>query len=82
MSATLPPPMLSNVCHTMHIKTASSYVINLGIDCPNITWEVRHMTAAKSDFALLCFLLPKCNGGEGEQDSFKNLWYLLMTLVN
>ncbi|KAF8834281.1 P-loop containing nucleoside triphosphate hydrolase protein [Paxillus ammoniavirescens] len=68
---TLPLSVLSEVCSTMHIKTLTSYFINLGIDHPNITWEVRYMAATKSDLESLCILLPKCNGDEGEEYGFK-----------
>ncbi|KAF8838048.1 P-loop containing nucleoside triphosphate hydrolase protein [Paxillus ammoniavirescens] len=70
-SATLPPQVLSEVCSTMHIKIQTSYFINLGIDHPNITWEVRHIAAAKSDLESLRFLLLKRQGSKGEENSFK-----------
>lgn len=67
---TLPPRVLSEVCQTIHIDIPSSYVVNLGINRPNISWEVRYMNAAKSDLESLRILLPRSNGGEAGETSF------------
>lgn len=64
-SATLPPAVLAQVRAAMHIDPLTSYHVNLGIDRPNIAWEVRHMKAGKSDLESLSFLLPT-SSGEGE----------------
>ena len=71
MSATMPPSVLSEVCSMMHIDMAKAYHLNLGVDRPNITWEMRHMKAGKSDLDALQFILPQSCGGEGDKDTFK-----------
>ena len=71
MSATMPPSVLSEVCSVMHIDMAKAYHLNLGVDHPNIAWEMRHMKAGKSDLDALRFILPQSCGGEGDKDTFK-----------
>ena len=58
-SATMPPQILKRARDTLHIGVTTSFHLNLGNDRPNITWEVRHMSAGKSDFEALAFLLPE-----------------------
>lgn len=70
-SATMPPHILKQVCTTMHIDIKTSYYLNLGVDWPNITWEVRHMRAGKSNFESLQLVLPKKFGGEVNENNFK-----------
>ncbi|KAN0078270.1 hypothetical protein V8E55_010327 [Tylopilus felleus] len=70
-SATMPPHILKQVCTTMHIDIKTSYYLNLGVDQPNITWEVRHMRAGKSNFESLQLVLPKKFGGEVNENDFK-----------
>ncbi|KAN0082804.1 hypothetical protein V8E55_008599 [Tylopilus felleus] len=67
----MPPHVLKQVCTTMHIDIETSYYLNLGVDRPNITWEVRHMRAGKSDLESLRLVLPKKFGGEGNENDFK-----------
>ncbi|KAF8546013.1 hypothetical protein OG21DRAFT_1528106 [Imleria badia] len=55
----------------MHVDTSTSYVINLGIDRPNITWEVQHMNAGKTDLKALWIILPSSSGDEGNENGFK-----------
>lgn len=65
-SATLPPLVLADVHTKVHIQTSTCYRVDIGIDRPNITWELRHMKAGKSDLDSLRFMLPKSCGGEGK----------------
>ncbi|KAI0363574.1 P-loop containing nucleoside triphosphate hydrolase protein [Pilatotrama ljubarskyi] len=58
-SATMNPPALAQTRKTLHIAAHRSFHLNLGNDRCNITWEVRYMTAAKSDLEALAFLLPE-----------------------
>ena len=70
-SATMPRHVLSQVTSTMQIDQSKAYHINLGIDCPNITWQTRRLKAGKSDFEALRFILPESCGGEGHVNRFK-----------
>ncbi|KAH7903826.1 P-loop containing nucleoside triphosphate hydrolase protein, partial [Hygrophoropsis aurantiaca] len=70
-SATLPPAVLSQVHAVLQFQPSTTYQLNLGTDRPNLSWEVRHMSAGKSDVASLSFLLPKSCGGEGKENGFK-----------
>ncbi|OJT15549.1 ATP-dependent DNA helicase Q-like 3 [Trametes pubescens] len=48
-SATMPPPVLKQVSETLLINLNNAFVLHLGNDRPNITWEVVFMTAGKTD---------------------------------
>jgi superfamily II DNA helicase RecQ len=63
-SATLTPDDLSKIRKLLHIELSQTYALNLGNDRPNITWNVRHMQAGKSDIESLRFLLPHNLGPE------------------
>lgn len=56
-SATMIPPALAQIRATLHIHPARSFHLNVGNDRPNIAWEVRLMTAGKSDLDALGFLI-------------------------
>ena len=66
-SATMPPTVLNQARETMHIDPATSFHLNLGNDRCNIAWEVRHMSAGKSDLEALAFLLPKAGVSQLEK---------------
>jgi superfamily II DNA helicase RecQ len=60
-SATLTQDDLSRIRKLLHIEPSQTYVLNLGNDCPNITWNVRHMQAgslmwSRFDFSYLTTL--------------------------
>ncbi|EIW55821.1 P-loop containing nucleoside triphosphate hydrolase protein [Trametes versicolor FP-101664 SS1] len=57
-SATMKPSALALARKTLHILPNRSFHLNIGNDRPNITWEVRYMTAGKSNLDVLGFLLP------------------------
>ncbi|KIM67469.1 hypothetical protein SCLCIDRAFT_14030 [Scleroderma citrinum Foug A] len=54
-SATMPPPVLSQVCITMHIDMA----------------KMKHMKAGKSDLEALQFIPPQSCRGKGNENDFK-----------
>ncbi|KAI0668430.1 P-loop containing nucleoside triphosphate hydrolase protein, partial [Trametes maxima] len=57
-SATMPPVVFTEALKTLCIIPETCFILNLGNDRPNITWEVRYMSAGKSDLEALSFLVP------------------------
>ncbi|KAI0350066.1 P-loop containing nucleoside triphosphate hydrolase protein [Trametes cingulata] len=58
-SATMNPAALAETRETLRIHPRRSFHLNLGNDRCNIAWEVRYMSAGKSDLEALAFLLPE-----------------------
>ncbi|KAH9847960.1 P-loop containing nucleoside triphosphate hydrolase protein [Lenzites betulinus] len=57
-SATMPPLVLTEVGRTLRVQIEKVFVLNLGNNRRNITWEVRVMAGSKSDLEALAFLVP------------------------
>ncbi|KAI0635510.1 P-loop containing nucleoside triphosphate hydrolase protein [Trametes polyzona] len=58
MSATMPPLVLAEAMKTLRVIPDKSFMLNLGNDRHNITWEVRTMAGGKTDYEALAFLVP------------------------
>ncbi|KAI0286328.1 P-loop containing nucleoside triphosphate hydrolase protein [Russula brevipes] len=57
-SATLTRNDLQEIRTSLHLTSATTFHLNLGNDRPNLAWNVRFMTAGKSDLEALRFLIP------------------------
>ncbi|KAI0639716.1 P-loop containing nucleoside triphosphate hydrolase protein [Trametes polyzona] len=66
-SATLPPLVLAEAMKILRVQPEKVFLLNLGNDRRNITWEVRSMAGGKTDYEALAFLIP------GEEEDLSRL---------